>query len=508
MMHTLHNLMLLSLLTFLQHNAQGSEIVRGAKVPDNSMLYMASVQIEGKHSCGGFLVSEDFVLTAAHCNHKDFMTVVLGTHNLKKVNDGTMRYNITRCIHKDYKGVKYGNDIMLLKLSKKVKLNSKVQPIRLPGAQITVKDKAKCNVAGWGKTKTGGNSSEVLKAADVSVVNLNECRRKWERERELPNNIICAGGYGSKKGFCDGDSGGPLVYNKMAVGIVSFNLKGDCNYPNVPNVYTDISKYIPWIQKILKQKRFCDTMYRLGKNLIFLILTCVGLLAHGSDIINGESAPDNSLLYMASVQNILGHACGGFLINEEWVLTAAHCDDNFITHVIVGSHNLKREKNSKIAIEKKCKHESYKNVGLGDDIMLLKLSSKATISHTIGVIQVPVSDINLEENQVCFVAGWGAIKTEGINVDELRMVNVSVISPQACEREWFGLPSNIICAGGSTVKGFCQGDSGGPLVCGGKAVGIVSFNSNRNCNYPDKPNVYTDTSKYHNWIFNIVKNSC
>lgn len=52
-----------------------------------------------------------------------------------------------------------------------------------------------------------------------------------------------------------GDSGGPLVYNKMAVGVVSFQLRGNCDYPNVPNVYTDLSKYLPWIQKIVKQKR-------------------------------------------------------------------------------------------------------------------------------------------------------------------------------------------------------------------------------------------------------------
>ncbi|KAG8003590.1 Kallikrein-14, partial [Nibea albiflora] len=51
-----------------------------------------------------------------------------------------------------------------------------------------------------------------------------------------------------------GDSGGPLVCNGKAVGIVSFNYNGNCEYPDFPNVYTDISKYLPWINDTLKQK--------------------------------------------------------------------------------------------------------------------------------------------------------------------------------------------------------------------------------------------------------------
>ena len=160
-----------------------------------------------------------------------------------------------------------------------------MQPIKLPEAQITLKDKAKTCVAGWGYTKTRGEVSALLKAVDVFVVGLEECTKKWKDA--LPKNIICAGGYKTKKGFCkvcvffflnvlshlvtfssslqslihyptsfpsQGDSGGPLVYNGTAVGVVSFNWRGRCDYPNVPNVYTDISKYLPWIQKILKQR--------------------------------------------------------------------------------------------------------------------------------------------------------------------------------------------------------------------------------------------------------------
>lgn len=73
------------------------------------------------------------------------------------------------------------------------------------------------------------------------------------------------------------------------------------------------------------------------------------------------------------------------------------------------------------------------------------------------MIQIPVSDIYLKENQKCFVAGWGSTKSNGPNVQDLRVVDVSIINPEDCRSKWTRLPSNVICAGGmKTSKGFCQ----------------------------------------------------
>ncbi|XP_026200691.1 duodenase-1-like isoform X2 [Anabas testudineus] len=256
MMHGLNTCLLFYLLTWLGQNANGSEIINGAKVGKKSMLFMASVQNDKGHVCGGFLISEDFVLTAAHCDDKsDLSRVVLGTHDLKRVDNNTIRRIEKKCKHPSYKNVKFGNDIMLLKLSKKAQLNKKVKLIGLPKTGKEIKDNQKCSVAGWGSTKTGGNSVDDLQVVEVPIINLNACKKQWEEVQfNLPANIICAGGYQTENGFCQGDSGGPLVCNKMAVGVVSFNRRS-CDYPNVPNVYTDISKYLPWITSILKKKK-------------------------------------------------------------------------------------------------------------------------------------------------------------------------------------------------------------------------------------------------------------
>ncbi|XP_067454223.1 duodenase-1-like [Thunnus thynnus] len=252
MMHGLHKFLLFHVLTCLRQNGLGSEIINGKKAK-KSLLYMASVQVNRSHMCGGFLISEDFVVTAAHCDSPHPMSVVLGTNNLRKVVDDTMRYNVTKYKHPDYVDILSGNDIMLLKLSRKAHLGKKpIKPIKLPSHHMNLKGIKKCSVAGWGFTRTGGQIVDELQVVDVPIIKQEVCRKRLPK---LPAEVICAGGYGTKKGFCQGDSGGPLVCKReFAVGVVSFNSNYNCKYPDVPNIYTDISKFIPWINVFLKKK--------------------------------------------------------------------------------------------------------------------------------------------------------------------------------------------------------------------------------------------------------------
>ncbi|KAF3691071.1 Duodenase-1 [Channa argus] len=256
MMQYMHSFLLFHVVICLIQNAFGSEIINGKITKEKSMMYMASMQNSSKeHICGGFLVSEDFVVTAAHCDDTgNLSSVVLGTHNLKKVDSHTMRYNIKKCKHPSYVNAASGYDIMLLKLSRKAQLSKKTQikTIQLSSHQIILKKKKICSVAGWGYTRTGGQTVDKLQVVDVPLINLEKCQEAWNNI--LPVNVVCAGGYGTNKGFCQGDSGGPLVCNGKAVGVVSFNNNQKCDYPDVPNIYTDISKYLPWIKDILNKK--------------------------------------------------------------------------------------------------------------------------------------------------------------------------------------------------------------------------------------------------------------
>ncbi|XP_034072123.1 chymotrypsin-like elastase family member 2A isoform X2 [Gymnodraco acuticeps] len=248
-MHALHKLLLFQVLTSLGQN-DGSRIIKGAIAPDDTYEFLVSLQKNEKHLCGGFLISEDFVLTAAHCSSEEPDRVVVGTHKLLNVGDENVRYIEKRYKHGSYYQVSGGYDIMLLKLTRKVAGNKK-QIIALPSSNIHIQEKKTCHVAGWGKTETRGGVVDRLMVVDVSVINLNTCSESWVQWGGIPSNVICAGGYPSDKGFCQGDSGGPLVCDGIAVGVVSFNYNRTCDYPTKPNVYTEISKYLGWINNII-----------------------------------------------------------------------------------------------------------------------------------------------------------------------------------------------------------------------------------------------------------------
>ncbi|XP_026013984.1 mast cell protease 2-like [Astatotilapia calliptera] len=178
--------------------------------------------------------------------------------------------------------------------------------------------------------------------------------------------------------------------------------------------------------------------YGLQKNLLLHLLACLG---KARNIIHGEKAPKNLMQYMASVQNNKGeHVCGGFLIKEDFAVSAAHCDKYNLTYVVLGNHNLKNSSHQKIRIENKTIHENYKGVGHHDDVVCLQLSKKAHLGHGVQTIKFQPAEINLKENQVCQVAGWGKTETDDDKpADELMVVDVDVSVREAVLENLFTL---------------------------------------------------------------------
>ncbi|XDV22398.1 hypothetical protein PO909_027299 [Leuciscus waleckii] len=238
---------LLPHLTFTAHVNVG--IVNGREAKPHSRHYMVSLQKNSRHICGGFLISDEFVLTAAHCRNKtEELTVVVGAHDLRKMN---VRIKVKSYYkHLDYSKKPIRNDIMLLRLEKKVYKNKNVKWISIPKTEEDIAADSVCSVAGWGRLSTNGTASPVLMETNVKIMDNKKCQNS-RRSMYSAAQMMCVYGKG---GTCRGDSGGPLVCGDTAVGITSFGNKFLCNSPQYPNVYTKISAFLQWIKNIIEQK--------------------------------------------------------------------------------------------------------------------------------------------------------------------------------------------------------------------------------------------------------------
>ncbi|KAL1251324.1 hypothetical protein QQF64_019120, partial [Cirrhinus molitorella] len=180
-------------------------IVNGTEVKPHSRPFMVSLQKGCKHVCGGFLISDRFVMTAAHCRKKnEKLTAVVGAHNLQKVNEGSVHIKVKSYHrHPDFNNHTYQNDIMLLRLEKEVEQNEKVMRISIPKQEGDIEADSVCSVAGWGRLSLKGKKSKGLMEADVRIMNKTECKNKW-KYKFLASQMMCVYGHG---GSCNRDGG-------------------------------------------------------------------------------------------------------------------------------------------------------------------------------------------------------------------------------------------------------------------------------------------------------------
>ncbi|KAM6934545.1 granzyme 3, tandem duplicate 3 [Xenentodon cancila] len=181
------------------------------------------------------------------------MTVVLGAHDITKKERSQQRIDVAKYFqHPKYKKGAFYYDIMLLKLKNNATLNKYVKASGLPKKDGKIPANLSCLVAGWGNTGANRPPSKVLKEANETIQFSFECKNKWG-EYFNSQHMICTTFNKKKEGICQGDSGGPLICNTKDQGITAFTKENGCDDPKCPHVFTKISFFVSWIQKVMQE---------------------------------------------------------------------------------------------------------------------------------------------------------------------------------------------------------------------------------------------------------------
>ncbi|XP_076254609.1 brachyurin-like isoform X1 [Rhynchophorus ferrugineus] len=220
----------------------------------------------------------------------------------------------------------------------------------------------------------------------------------------------------------------------------------------------------------------------------------------GGDVATAHQFPYQVALFVYA--NMQLYFCGGSLINNQWVLTAAHCVEG-ASYIIValGSHNLAvTESDRRIYNTSKfIIHEEWDEDTLQNDIAVVGLPQPVPLSNNIATVRL-AEKADSYENIIGICLGWG-VTILGVSSNILRYVKLNIISNSACaaysEYKSY-IRDTHICTSGKGIVGSCNGDSGGPLIVDGKQIGIVSFGAT-NCQ-AELPSVFTRVPEFHPWI--------
>ncbi|KAK1939994.1 Mite allergen Der f 3 [Phytophthora citrophthora] len=230
-------------------------------------------------------------------------------------------------------------------------------------------------------------------------------------------------------------------------------------------------------------------------------------------ILGGTIVPAKAKTYMVGLRNSAdGESfCGGSLVSPIHVLTGSQCTARNIRWASIGTRYLNgTEDGEQIKVLSVLNHPNYSvSIANSDDFALLELETASSFKP---VKLAAADDSDFKAGATATALGWGLTNEGGSMSEELRRVDLPLISDKKC-KQVADIDETMMCAGGLISKDVCGGDYGGPLIIESQGkdvqVGVVSWNKDNSCGSgPSFPGMYSRVSRARSWIDPIISSSC
>lgn len=234
--------------------------------------------------------------------------------------------------------------------------------------------------------------------------------------------------------------------------------------------------------------------------LLFIVFNLIKLtIGHSrlKRIINGSDYVEKQYQVLLKTRRFV---CGGSLISDHWILTAAHCIYNSSDLRVLSS--LSRQSRQKFIPQRQAIYPKFEVKENLNDIALIKLSRKVKNAR-----HVILQNTAINNQTIITISGWGVLGNKHTLSTKLQKANLKVINSEICRAEYKEKIDfeTAFCAKGANGENPCSGDSGGPAVIKDTLVqiGIISFGSVQSCE-SKTPTGFTKISPFIDWIRNVT----